>query len=367
LFIVVWFSDSLPDKVYPATMTAEKPEYYAQPVPGVLSVSANVRVIPSYPLVRQLNPMDKTGEPVPCPVKLNYIVSPQARSAGKIHGKSFEAVSNTALRLETPVGPFSRLSLLLDWNAANPVLTVNKAFHRLAKVTIGNVHSVGWLVRDLSNLALLANNYALLHTAAFKHKNKVILIFGLSNTGKTTTVFSQVKDHGAEFYGDDLVVTDGSKLYACPFTGANINPQDGPGLKYKIEQTLRRGLPFFENFAGTLSYSISDALGADNIAAPAAVTDIIIMRKAEQAKSEVIEAEHAAQLMLASNRTEFTFASSPLFSAAEYFETGLNTDAVMKNESVLLQQLAEQAVCHYACGDVHDLGNLVREILAHPD
>ena len=134
-----------------------------------------------------------------------------------------------------------------------------------------------------------------------------------------------------------------------------------------MEQTLRRGLPFFENFAGTLSYSISDALGAGNIAEPAPVTDIIIMRKADAPKTEVIDSQRATQLMLASNRAEFTFSSSPLFSAAEYFETGLRTESVIANESKLLSNLADQSICHYACGNVNYLGQLVREILALPD
>jgi hypothetical protein len=347
-------------------MPVDESRYYATPVPGVISLCSNVKVIPSYPLIRQLSSVSDSPQTRDCKVNLSYIVSGEAESLGKIYGKSFALVNASSLRLETPVGPFSRLSLLLDWHPSQPTITVNKTFHRLAKVTIGNVHSVGWLMRDFTNLALLANNYALLHTAALKFENKVVLIFGLSNTGKTTTIFSLVKERGAQFYGDDLVVTDGSKLYACPHTGANINSKDGPGIKYRLEQTLRRGLPFFENIAGTLSYSISDALGAENVAEPEAVTDIIIMRRAADPDTEVIDSQRAARLMLASNRTEFTFASSPLFSAAEYFETGLNTNNVIANEEKLFKQLANQTTCHYAQGDVRYLGEVVRKILSLP-
>lgn len=337
--------------------------FRGEPVPGVFSIASNVPVIPSYPLIRRLPPSTGSDAVGTCPVHLNYRVSDRARSSGQVRGKTFESVNDNGVRLETPIGRFGRLSLLLEWDSEQPTLTVNKAFHRLAKVTIGNVHSVGWLVRDLSNVVLLEKGYALLHAAALRYGEKVVVIFGLSNTGKTTTVFSLVKEHGARFYGDDLLVTDGSKLYACPGTGANIDPDAGPGPGYRIEQILRRGLPFFENFAGTLSYSIADALGPENVATPAAVTDVLIMRRSDVSSIETIAPDRAAELLLASNRTEFTFGSSPLLFAAEYFETGLNAGKAIEREGALLRALSAQAQCHFAEGDVASLGKFVRDIL----
>lgn len=347
-------------------MNPSELKFRADPIPGVLSISSNIPVIPSYPLIRQLAPIEQDNFSTQCELNINYIVTKEAASKSAIHGKTFAKVDNHGVRLETPVGNFGRLSQFLQWENKNPTLKVNKTFHRLAKVTIGNVHSVGWLMRDLTNITLLTNGYALLHAAAIKHKERVVVIFGLSNTGKTKTVFSLVKDHNTQFYGDDLVLSDGSSIYACPNTGANVDPDAGPGLGYKIEQYLRRGLPFFENFAGTLSYSISDALGVENIAAPSPVTDIIIMRNSNTERLETIEKHRAADLLLASNRTEFTFGSNALLSAAEYFETGVETTTAITNEGTILQQLAENASCHFAEGDYNYLGDIVKDILQIP-
>jgi len=294
------------------------------------------------------------------------VVSKSACSNSPLNGKSFEILEDKSVRLETPISKVGRLSILLKWQQKDPTVIVNPTYHRLARVTIGNVHSVGWLARDLTNILLLANNYALLHAAALKYKDRVIVLFGLSNTGKTKTVFTLVKEHGAKFYGDDLVLTDGEKLYPCPQTGANIDPSEGPGVGYKIEQTLRRGLPFFENVAGTLSYSISQALGASNVAEVAPVTDVVIMRKAESGFREEIDIKRATDLMIASNRTEFTYSSSAICSAAEYFESGINVTAALAAENNVMKKLANQARCHYAAGDFSFLQNVTRDILDIP-
>ena len=99
------------------------------------------------------------------------------------------------------------------------------------------------------------------------------------------------------------------------------------------------------------------------MAAPAKFADVIIMRRSDSPGMETIEAERAAELLLASNRTEFTFGSSPLLFAAEYFETGLNTGRAIAREGELLRTLATQARCHFAQGRVDYLGTIVREML----
>lgn len=316
--------------------------------------------------MRKLSPIERVNNGQVCRLNLNYLVSKQACSASAIYGKTFAGVDQNGVRLETPIGKFGRLSQLLHWQDTNPSLIVNNTFHRLAKVTIGNVHSVGWLMRDLTNITLLSNGYALLHAAAVKYMDRVVVIFGLSNTGKTKTVFSLVKNSAAQYYGDDLVLTDGKHIYACPHTGANLDPDAGPGLGYKLEQYFRRGLPFFENFAGTLSYSISDALGIENMAPAVAATDLIIMRNSNKQNLGSITKSRAKELLVASNRTEFTFGSCPLLSAAEYFETGLKTGMAIERESRILEQLSEQTNCHFAEGDYNYLGSVVKEILQIP-
>jgi len=349
-------------------MKSNELKYYSEPIPGIFSVSSNVPVIPGYPLISRLLPLNiaKTSQSK-CSLNLNYIVSDRASSGTSLRGKTFESVNADGMRQETPIGKFGRLSVLLQWHDQSPTLYVNKTYHRLAKITIGNVHSSGWLNRDLTNAVLLQNSYALLHAAAIQHKDKVIIIFGLSNTGKTRAVFSLVEKFGVNFYGDDLVLTDGSNVYSCPFTAANIDPDKSRNVSYKISQHLRRGMPFYENIAGTPSFSIADALGHENIAKPAKVTDVIIMRKSDTESLKTIDQARASALLLASNRTEFTYSASPVLFASEFFETGIKVNEMISAEGRILKQLSGQANCHCAQGDYRYLQTILENILSLPE
>jgi hypothetical protein len=344
-------------------MHPDRLQHLGVAIPGVFSVASNVSEIPCYPLIKKLlRTVDSDPRHQECPLGIDYVVSDRANSGSQLKGKTFERVDSNTTRLEIPLGGIGRLSMLLEWDSQRPRLTVNPTFHRLARVTLGNVHSAGWLVRDITNLVLLRNNYVLLHAAAIQHHDRVLVIFGLSNTGKTTSVFSMVRNSGARFFGDDLVLTDGINIHSCPHTGANVEPDRSTGSFYRIQQTMRRYVPFFENLAGTIPLSISTALGEKNVAAKAPVTDVIIMRRASSNYTNSLDALHAAKLMVASNRAEFTYPSVQLLNAGEFFETGVDVSDAVLTEARVLEQLASTARCVYAHGSLDYLVSSVKSI-----
>ena len=344
----------------------KKPEHdlAAVAVPGVLAVFSNKPRIPNFPLVQRLKPVDQiAADDLDVPLKVTYRVGAVPETSQKLEGKVFRRIDNTLIQ-ETPVGPFARLSVALHCDAANPTIAVNPFYHSAGRLTVGNVHSCGWLVRDLCNIHLLSNRKTLLHAAGLKHGNRTALIIGLSNTGKTTTVVNLVQSRDAEYYGDDLVVTDGKYLFPCPHVAANINPSHNTGAKYAFIQWARRTIPFFENYGADIPFSISDHLGYEHCATPAKVTDIIFLIRSEQPADRRVSNDEAAQLLLASNRTEFTYATSPVFCAAEYLGIGFNLTHLVDREAHLMGQLVRNSRCRLVEGGHEQFREAVLQALA---
>lgn len=333
-------------------------------IPGILSISSNVRSIPGYPLLSRLEcTRQYTDADTKNPLNVSYLVSRDVVATEFPNGKVYEAVDPSTTRVETPIGKIGRISTSVEYGETSLLLGVNYTYHRLARITIGNVHSCGWFGRDLTNLVLLINGYSLLHAAAIQYGERTIVIFGLSNTGKTRTLFSLVERSGAHFFGDDLVATDGTNVYACPYTAANIDPGPGQSWRYRMGQYMRRSVPFFENVAGTPALSIVDVLGHEKIASTQPVTDIVVMRNARSPDAYTLEPNVAAELMIASNRAEFTFASNAVLSAAEFLGTGISVTKSLRIEESLLGQLATNGRCHYVQGNHAHLLKVVSGIL----
>lgn len=192
-----------------------KPEYFADIVPGVMRVRANRRRIPGFALcARSLIPISETETHPEPPLSINYMVNSDLHSGRKAAGKVYSSANPSEVSIQTPIGKLGSISSLLRHDLHSPTIEVNRAYHRTGRLTIGNVHSSGWLMRDLGNITLLKNGLCLIHAAALSHKDRTVLIVGLSNTGKSTTAFELTLNGPCRLFGDDLVVSDGSQLFS---------------------------------------------------------------------------------------------------------------------------------------------------------
>ena len=315
-------------------------------VPGILTVHSTHQKIPNFPLTQAFISHNQLPlAALEAPIQISYIVGKIRGTAPSLSGKSFRLSPDGLLLQETPLSRMGRFSVALDYRVATSSLFVNTLYHYLGRITIGNLHSVGWLLRDLSNFQLLHNGFCLLHAAGLRHEREVTLLIGLSNTGKTTTVIDLVKSFNAYYYGDDLVVTDGENLYPCPYTAANLNPRNDVSLRYRTIQWARRNIPLFENFGPKIPVTISDYLGDGNCAVPARITNVLFLRRSTQHRERELQKREAARLLLASNRTEFTYAASPIFNAAEYLGLDCPVTTLVDREAEICAKVVENAYC----------------------
>lgn len=332
---------------------ASEAKFAEHAIPKILALVSNVRSIPNYPLLSELKPLHECIDNISASLlRIGYFVSPGARSNENLHGKQYSRISETATRLETPLGRWGRLSVVFDYNPDFPTLHVNKTYHRLGRITVGNAHSVGWLLRDLTNIQLLLNGKSLLHAAGLSHGDRATILVGLSNTGKTTTVIDLVRRHNAKFFGDDLIVVDKEGVYPCPLTLANISPEMLPTRPQQIFQLARRALPFYENFGPVQApVSVADFLGNEMIAAPTKISEILFLKQGARNQVLDISPIEATQLLLASNRTEFTYAASPVFCAADYLHNFAITEQAESSERQLLSDIANTSSCKLVIGN----------------
>lgn len=318
-----------------------EPLYGAEAVRGVLSVAANVPVIPRFPVAYRLERVE--SQQADTPITITYEVDDFETDVRTPGGKFFRRVDENTLYYESPVGSFGSLRLKLTWHDQHPRVTVNPTYHRLGRIGLGTVHAAGQNVRDVANVALLRNGYALLHCAGITFKDKTALLVGLSNTGKTTSVMEFVRHHGASFLGDDLVVVDRQNAFACPLTRANVNPSEAPSLGYRTYQAFRRSIPLWDNVVYGAQVPIRDFLGAENVTTNQRVTHIFFLMNENETLCEPVAQDDAVRLLLASNQTEFTHNTSQVLWAGEYLGAGVPAVAAAREEQSIMEAITEQA------------------------
>lgn len=348
----------------PEAFTDNQSMLYAKDIiPGVLRVQSNCCRIPGFAL--SSTPLvDIKSLPKAPTLGVNYIVNPELNRGVRAAGKEYSSRSECETSIQLPVGGLASLSCLYRHHLSRPTIEVNRFYHVAGRMTVGNVHSAGWLMRDLCNINLLLNGYCLLHAAAVQYENRSLVAIGLSNTGKSTTVFDLTINGPCRLFGDDLVVTDGENLYACPATGTNINPSKLPRYRQRIIHWCNRAIPFFEYFGPSAALTVSDYVGEENIAEPSPATDVLFLRRSKSRRLIQLEKDQAIRLLKSSNRTEFTFMNSALISANDYLNDRAHIDRSLENESDIFARLVSHSQCFLVEGDMNYFRSVAREILS---
>ncbi|WP_322521264.1 ATP-binding protein [Guyparkeria halophila] len=312
-------------------------------IPGVLSIHSSFKKLTGFPLCTKLEerPNSTLDQPF-APIQV-AVVQQDKNTNPTPSGKEYKA-DGLSTHIRTPFGRlFSLDAEFLKKEGAPPTIAVNSAYKRLANLTVGNVSSLGWLARDLVNIALLERGYALLHAAALTFKGRTILLVGLSNTGKTTTALKFAQNLGAKLYGDDLVATDGRQLFPCPHTALNIPTNSTPGLLAKTTQLARTIIPFYENFGPEKRHTIEHFVGRNAIASPSPCSDIVFLKRSANQRTELIEKNSATAQLSSSNRVEFTYYDNPLINAHDFLHNQNNIPDAEQAELRVIGQLVDQS------------------------
>ena len=135
--------------------------------------------------------------------------------------------------------------LLIDYDFMNAKLSVEKLFGR-TKVECTNslrrfCTGESWqnLVFAILSVKLIQKGYTFIHCGGLSYKGEGVLIAGMQDTGKSSTVLSLLDGRDFKFLGDDFLILGGRRIYAYP-KEVRVSPRTlrgrvgGQDLKEKI-------------------------------------------------------------------------------------------------------------------------------------
>ena len=195
---------------------------------GILGVKTNVNNFKW--VYGSVAPNSSYGEYEKCKVKFDICVKPE--------------------KLLSPIGSPDRRFQCFSWNDKNKTVSYRRTFfkylrvgydikvdgnvvsaeigenyYRLIKNRVMNLHGIYYLLSDIANIILLSNGYLTMYSAAVYNKstNRGAVCFGAPNTGKTFTATKLCENPDYYLVGEDMVISDGRKLYSCPWTTSYRN------------------------------------------------------------------------------------------------------------------------------------------------
>lgn len=116
---------------------------------------------------------------------------------------------------------------------------VGENYYRFVKNRIMNLHGIYYLLADLANVMLLNNGFLTLYASAccIKDSKRCVVTFAPPNTGKTLTATKLCELSECALVGEDIVISDGNKVYSCPWTNSY---RKGSGRKADSAGSLTR-------------------------------------------------------------------------------------------------------------------------------
>lgn len=225
-----------------------------------------------------------------------------------------------------------------------PCFAVNKQYYRFVTHRFMNLHSVGYILTDVSSLLLLRQGYAPLHCSAFRHRDSTVLVFAPPNTGKTLTTMAACMDYGAQFLAEDLAVTDGKEAFSVPWTSTfRYYSQVDRRPWARMIDNLTRKIPILELLPIVKSRPINTYLDESQMLSRAVVTHVAILERGQSASVTDLDHEEAQRRIQNLNRYEFNYQKAPFNVAYEYFNPGVNIEHAYQTEKQISQVLITNA------------------------
>lgn len=246
------------------------------------------------------------------------------------------------------VRPFlfgSRLGLSISGLRTNHVkIRVNKSYKRFVKHRFMNLHSVGYIATDITNLKLLDNGYCPLHCSAIDVDGDAYVIFAPPNTGKTLSSMQLcMNDPGIRFVAEDLAATDGVYIYAAPWTStfryySNVDRSRSNQLR----NWLTSKVALLELVQRGEVEQITKYIPEDRICHKAPIKGLFILERGEKGVEEV-SVEEAKWRVAVLNRYEFNHMRAPAILAYEYFNYSSSVEKALSTEDARQVQMLETA------------------------
>lgn len=300
--------------------------------PGVIGLDTNAVPIPDF----QLFSRGRIPGFEECESTVEYTVGEVRGLDGREKGMD---VRDDRVVYKKSLGFLGDLKCEFTVGSGLSTLRVNDTYHRLGRASIDTVPSVGKLLEDIVTLQLLANEHAILHCAGLQHDDGVAVLIGVANTGKTTTTIELVRRGDAKYVAEDIAITDGDRLYTCPYALSAIDETLVDGEVDSVYRWLAHKVPLLDRvYTGSFD-SIYDVLEPHQIQCSGPVTDVFFLTP-DPSREPATDPSKTVRL---SNRAEFTYSTSHVLLGAQYLGYDVDVHDAMETEERLLDDLVSGA------------------------
>lgn len=197
--------------------------------------------------------------------------------------------------------PYYEIGYDIQLQGNTVIAEIGEHYHKVIKHRTMNLHGTYYLLSDLANMLLLKNGLLTLYASAVYNAavKKGVVFFAPPNTGKTYTATTLCKSYGYQLVGEDVVVYDGHRVHACPWTAS-----------------YRGGARKALDSAGALRWG----KGAEtcDIANTCAVTDLMLLSLGNPRIDA--DKDRIAQRISMLNGYLFGYYSTPIVKMLGYFE-----------------------------------------------
>lgn len=310
---------------------------------GILGVKTNV---PGFKWVYGSTAPDAAREEYEeCKIKLEAVVVPEkALTERRNFDKSFQAYSwdqemHTISCLRTF---FLNVKIGYNIRIANNTIyaEIGENYYRFVKNRTMNLHGMYYLLSDLANMLLLKNGYLTLYASAvyYEPKNKCLVNFAPPNTGKTLTVSKLCELPGYKLVGEDVVITDGEKVYSCPWT-----------CSYRGKQSV-------VDSAGSMRRNAK--MAAPQIEEKCVWTDLAVLSLGE--KAIITDPHETLNRICILNGYLFGYFSTPILKLLAYFDKEYYQPWNEMAEAMLKQVVGRVNCCVVQAETAMDFYELIR-------
>lgn len=222
----------------------------------------------------------------------------------------------------------------------NVFVTVGSHYYRLVQNRVMNLHSMYYLLADLANVMLLQNGYLTMYASAVfcETTQRCIVSLAAPNTGKTLAVTTLCEGTEYRLVGEDVVITDGLRVFSCPWTRSYR--KKGAGI----------------DTAG--SFGRKKVKAVENMCQNAALTNLAVLSLGEP--SVGLDKEEVLARACVLNGYLFQYYSAPIVKLLSYFckEFRINWNARAEQ---MLEELVERTTCAYIqCEAPVDFAKMLR-------
>ena len=247
-------------------------EHYYVYCKGILGVKTNIRNFKwIYGSTTEEASFDEYQK---CIVKFNVDIKPEKDlDTNNEYTKKFQAYSWNAkkncLFYQRKFLSALNVGYNVEFNGNTVTVNIGKKYFQLIKPRIMNLHGTYYLLSDIANMVLLKNGFFTLYASAVHHtqKNKGIICFAPPNTGKTITAIKLCEFPEYRLVGEDIIITDGNKLFSCPFTSSYRNAKstlDSAGSIGRVHKNSFNNVCYECNITDMITLSLGSPFVSSN-------------------------------------------------------------------------------------------------------